>query len=114
MPKPARTVDVQEAETDPSRLLREVEAGEEIAIARAGRVVARLVREDAVADRRRPSHRVPSDCRLGPPRATSLAAVDGIPTTWLPPHSVPPPKAAIRGDSVYRGGDLRGLGVAPG
>lgn len=41
-----RKVNVQEAKTTLSRLLREVEAGEEIAIARAGRVIARLVRAD--------------------------------------------------------------------
>ena len=39
-----RTVNVQEAKTHLSRLLREVEAGEVIAIARAGRVIARIVR----------------------------------------------------------------------
>ena len=46
-----RIVNVQEAKTHPSRLLREVEAGEEITIARAGRVVARLVRVEAAAPR---------------------------------------------------------------
>lgn len=40
-----RTVNVLDAKTHLSRLLREVEAGEEIAIARGGRVIARLVRE---------------------------------------------------------------------
>lgn len=39
-----RTVNVQEAKTHLSRLLREVEGGEEIAIARAGKIVARLSR----------------------------------------------------------------------
>lgn len=39
-----RIVNVQEAKTHLSRLLREVEAGEEIAIARGGKVIARLVR----------------------------------------------------------------------
>jgi prevent-host-death family protein len=41
-----RKVNVQEAKTNLSRLLREVEAGEEIAIARSGRVIAHLVRVD--------------------------------------------------------------------
>ncbi len=39
-----RTINVQDAKTQLSRLLREVEAGEPIAIARAGRVIAHLVR----------------------------------------------------------------------
>ena len=46
-----RIVNIQEAKTQLSRLLRAVEAGEEIAIARAGRVVARLVRADEAAPR---------------------------------------------------------------
>lgn len=46
-----RIVDVEEAKTQLSRLLREVEAGEEIAIARAGRVIARLVRAPEAAAR---------------------------------------------------------------
>ena len=50
-PAVLRTVNVQEAKTHLSRLLRQVEAGEEIAIARAGRVVARLVRADSAAPR---------------------------------------------------------------
>ena len=40
----SRTVNVLEAKTHLSRLLREVEAGEQIAIARAGKVIALLVR----------------------------------------------------------------------
>ena len=44
-----RTVNVQEAKTHFSRLLRQVEAGEEIAIARAGKVIARLVRDGSGA-----------------------------------------------------------------
>ena len=47
----ARTVNIQEAKTHLSRLLREVEAGEEISIARAGRVVARIVRAEQAAPR---------------------------------------------------------------
>lgn len=39
-----RTINVQDAKTHLSRLLRDVEAGEEIAIARNGHVIARLVR----------------------------------------------------------------------
>lgn len=39
-----RTINVQDAKTQLSRLLRDVEAGEEIAIARAGQVMAHLVR----------------------------------------------------------------------
>lgn len=38
---------MQEAKTHLSKLLREVEAGEEITIARGGKVIARLVRADA-------------------------------------------------------------------
>lgn len=38
-----RTVNVHEAKTHLSRLLEEVEAGQEVVIARAGRPVARLV-----------------------------------------------------------------------
>lgn len=44
MPAANRIVNIQEAKTHLSRLLREVEAGEVIAIARAGRIVARIVR----------------------------------------------------------------------
>ncbi len=51
MAENARTVNIQEAKTHLSRLLREVEAGEEISIARAGRVVARLVRAQEAAPR---------------------------------------------------------------
>ena len=46
-----KTVNVQEAKTNLSRLLREVEAGREIEISRAGRVIARLVRAEAAAPR---------------------------------------------------------------
>ncbi|ANC31602.1 type II toxin-antitoxin system Phd/YefM family antitoxin [Isoptericola dokdonensis] len=46
-----RTVNVHEAKTHLSRLLADVEAGEEVVIARAGRPVARL---SAVADVPRP------------------------------------------------------------
>ncbi len=38
-----RTVNIHEAKTHLSRLVQQVEAGEEIVIARAGRPVARLV-----------------------------------------------------------------------
>lgn len=47
-----RTVNVQDAKTHLSRLLREVESGEDIAIARAGKVIARLVREEQAGGRR--------------------------------------------------------------
>jgi len=47
----ARVVNVQEAKTHLSRLLREVEAGKEISIARAGRVIARLIRAEEAAPR---------------------------------------------------------------
>ena len=47
-----RTVNVQEAKTNLSRLLRQVEAGEEIAIARAGRVIAHLTRAEGSGQRR--------------------------------------------------------------
>lgn len=40
-------MNVQDAKTNLSRLLREVESGQEIVIARAGRPIARLVRADA-------------------------------------------------------------------
>lgn len=51
MPRAHRTVNIQEAKTHLSRLLREVEAGEVIAIARAGRVVARLIRAEEALPR---------------------------------------------------------------
>ena len=41
----ARVVNVHETKTHLSRLLRDVEAGDEIVIARAGKSVARIVRE---------------------------------------------------------------------
>ena len=47
-----RTVNVQDAKTHLSRLLRAVESGEEVAIARAGRVIARLVRAEEAGGRR--------------------------------------------------------------
>lgn len=47
-----RTVNVQDAKTHLSRLLRAVESGEQIAIARAGRVIARLVRAEEGGGRR--------------------------------------------------------------
>ena len=47
----ARIVNIQEAKTHLSRLLREVEAGEVISIARAGRVVARIVRAEEATPR---------------------------------------------------------------
>lgn len=46
-----RRMNVQEAKTHLSRLLREVEAGAEIEIARDGRVIARLVPDRAGARR---------------------------------------------------------------
>ena len=51
MSHPIRTVNVQDAKTHLSRLLRAVEAGEEIAIARAGTVIARLVRAEQPTQR---------------------------------------------------------------
>lgn len=48
-----KTVNVHEAKTHLSRLLAEVEAGEEIVIARAGKPVARLTPEVPVPSRRR-------------------------------------------------------------
>jgi prevent-host-death family protein len=50
-----RIVNVHEAKTHLSRLLADVEAGEEVVIARAGRPVARL---SAVADVPRPPRRL--------------------------------------------------------
>lgn len=47
-----RIVNVQEAKTRLSMLLREVESGEEIAIARGGKVIARLVRFEPESPRR--------------------------------------------------------------
>jgi prevent-host-death family protein len=49
-----RQVNVHEAKTELSRLLREVEDGEEIVIARAGRPVAKLVRHEAEREPRKP------------------------------------------------------------
>lgn len=46
-----RTVNVQDAKTHLSRLLREVEAGEVVEIARGGRVIARLVRAEEAQPR---------------------------------------------------------------
>jgi prevent-host-death family protein len=47
-----KTVNVHEAKTHLSRLLAEVEAGEEIVIARAGKPVARLTAAEPVTPRR--------------------------------------------------------------
>jgi antitoxin (DNA-binding transcriptional repressor) of toxin-antitoxin stability system len=44
----ARVVNVHEAKTHLSRLLRDVEAGEEIIIARDGKSVARIIRESTL------------------------------------------------------------------
>lgn len=52
--RPPRVVNVHDAKTHFSRLLRRVAAGEEIVIARAGRPVARLVAIGKPATRRRP------------------------------------------------------------
>lgn len=49
-----KQVNVHEAKTDLSRLLREVEDGEEIVIARAGRPVAKLVPHDPARKPREP------------------------------------------------------------
>lgn len=46
MPAQTRTVNILEAKTHLSRLVRSVEAGDTIAIARAGKVVAHLVPRD--------------------------------------------------------------------
>lgn len=48
-----KTVNVHEAKTHLSRLLAEVEAGEEIVIARAGKPVARLTAAESVPISRR-------------------------------------------------------------
>ncbi|MCE7873662.1 type II toxin-antitoxin system Phd/YefM family antitoxin [bacterium CPR1] len=50
----AHVVNVHEAKTNLSRLLEEVERGEEVIIARAGTHVARLVPMQPVRRRRRP------------------------------------------------------------
>lgn len=47
-----RVVNIQEAKTHLSKLLREVEAGEEITIARAGKEIAVLVRIEPPGARR--------------------------------------------------------------
>ena len=48
-----KTVNIHEAKTQLSRLIAEVEAGEEVVLARGGKPVARLVRiSDAPAERR--------------------------------------------------------------
>lgn len=49
-----RQVNVHEAKTHLSRLLEEVEAGEEVVIARAGKPVARLVPNRAEREPRKP------------------------------------------------------------
>lgn len=49
-----RTVNIHEAKTHLSRLVEQVEAGEEITIARAGRPVARLVGVRAQTSPRKP------------------------------------------------------------
>lgn len=46
-----KTVNVHEAKTHLSRLLTDVENGQEVTIARAGRPIARLVRAEAPAKR---------------------------------------------------------------
>lgn len=46
-----KTVNIHEAKTHLSRLLAEVEAGEEIVIARSGKPIARLSRFDRTASR---------------------------------------------------------------
>ena len=46
------TVNVHDAKTNLSRLLAQVEAGEEVIIARNGKPVARLVREKTRVERR--------------------------------------------------------------
>jgi len=51
MSGPCRKVNIQQAKTNLSRLLREVEAGEVIEIARAGKVIARLVRAEEAGPR---------------------------------------------------------------
>ncbi len=53
-PRPSRIVNVHDAKTHFSRLLRRVAAGEEIVIARAGQPVARLVAIGKPASCRRP------------------------------------------------------------
>ncbi len=60
-----KTVNVHEAKTHLSRLLRRVAAGEQIVIAKAGRPMARLVPVEGPRDRRlgtdRGAFRVPPD-----------------------------------------------------
>lgn len=71
----SRTVNVHEAKTHLSRLLVEVERGQEVTIARAGRPVARLVPAEA------PAKRV-----LGQERGTIWIAPDfdaPMPDDWL-------------------------------
>ena len=50
------TVNVHEAKTHLSRLLRRVQSGEEIVLAKNGRPVARLVPMPGAAKRREPGH----------------------------------------------------------
>ena len=47
----SKIVNIHEAKTHLSRLIRSVEAGEEVVIARGGEPVARLVRVDPVGNR---------------------------------------------------------------
>lgn len=49
-----KSVDIREAETQLSSLLREVSEGEEIVIARAGKPIARLLAYDESNEPRRP------------------------------------------------------------
>jgi prevent-host-death family protein len=70
-----KTVNIHEAKTHLSRLLAEVEGGQEVTIARAGRPIARLVRADP------PSKRV-----LGLERGKIWIAEDfdaPMPDDWL-------------------------------
>jgi len=78
-----KTVNVHEAKTHLSRLLKEVEAGQEVVIARAGRPVARLA---PLAPQRSPRrlgilagrYAVPEDWDAPlPPEASGLASWPG-------------------------------------
>lgn len=74
------TVNVHQAKTQLSRLLAQVEAGQEVVIARRGEPVARLVRYKSQAKRRFGAMKgriVVDDSILGPLPEDELAAWEG-------------------------------------
>jgi prevent-host-death family protein len=75
-------VNIHDAKTHLSRLLEQVEAGEEVVISRAGRPIARLVAYRALAKPRRPGGwrgqvRIASDFDELPPEIEAAFGGDG-------------------------------------